>query len=66
VEFYDVETVDQIAAKMEADGGRFSTLLNAVIESAPFQRRRETPAGVPTAAEAKSASAAADQSNVKH
>ncbi len=39
-EYYDVETVDRIVAKLDKDGGRFSTLLTGVIESAPFQKRR--------------------------
>jgi len=40
LEYYDVETVDQIVASLNKDGGKFSTLLNGVIESSPFQRRR--------------------------
>jgi hypothetical protein len=40
LEFYDVATVDQIVAQLEKDDGRFSTLLTGVIESAPFQKRR--------------------------
>ncbi len=39
-EFYDVETVDRIVERLEQDGGRFSTLLLGIIESAPFQRTR--------------------------
>jgi uncharacterized protein DUF1588/uncharacterized protein DUF1585 len=39
-EYYDVETVDRIVARLEKDGGRFSALLMGVIESAPFQKRR--------------------------
>jgi hypothetical protein len=41
LEYYDVETVDQIVARLEEQNGRFSALLYGVIESAPFQRRRE-------------------------
>ena len=41
-ESYDVETVDRIVARLEANGGKFSELLYGVIESAPFQRRRNT------------------------
>jgi hypothetical protein len=40
VEYYDVETIDQIVQRMAADKGRFSALLMGVIESAPFQKRR--------------------------
>ena len=39
-EYYDVETTDQIVARLDKDGGRFSALLLGVIESAPFQKRR--------------------------
>ena len=44
LEFYDVATVDQIVAELEKDDGRFSTLLLGVIESAPFQKRRNVSA----------------------
>jgi hypothetical protein len=40
IEYYDLETIDQIVDKLERDQGRFSTLLMGVIESAPFQERR--------------------------
>ncbi len=43
VEYYDVPTVDAIAAKLAKDNGRFSTLLFGVLESAPFQQRRTAP-----------------------
>lgn len=43
LEYYDVHTVDQIVARLEAEEGRFSALLMGVIESAPFQRRRNAP-----------------------
>ena len=39
-EYYDVETIDQIVARLDKAGGRFSALLMGVIESAPFQKRR--------------------------
>jgi hypothetical protein len=39
-EYYDVETIDGIVRDMEKDGGRFSTLLMGVVESAPFQKMR--------------------------
>jgi hypothetical protein len=50
-EYYDVETVDRIVAQLDKDKGRFSRLLTGVIESAPFQKRRNissTSASVPT------------------
>jgi hypothetical protein len=50
LEYYDVETVDRIVADLERDGGRFSTLLLGVIDSAPFQRQRAAaPTGVAAA-----------------
>jgi hypothetical protein len=41
LEYYDAETVDQIVARLE-DNGRFSVLLTGVINSAPFQKRRNS------------------------
>jgi len=43
-EYYDVEAIDRIAEQLERDEGRFSTLLMGVIESAPFQKRRNSTA----------------------
>ena len=43
VEYYDVPTVDAIVARLDQDGGRCSTLLFGVLESAPFQLRRVAP-----------------------
>ena len=40
LEDYDVHTVDQIVESLEREQGRFSALLMGVIESAPFQKRR--------------------------
>jgi len=40
LEYYDVETVDQITARLQKNGGRFSALVAGVIESAPFQKSR--------------------------
>ena len=47
LEYYDVETVDQIVRRLEKNGGHFSALLDGIVESAPFQKRRITsdPAG---------------------
>ena len=39
-EYYDVETVDEIVKRLNANDGRFSALLMGVIESAPFQKMR--------------------------
>jgi hypothetical protein len=43
LEYYDAATVDEIVERLEKNGGHFSALLNGVIESAPFQKRRNTP-----------------------
>jgi hypothetical protein len=40
VEYYDIETLDQIVARLEKENGKFSALLDGVIQSAPFQKRR--------------------------
>ena len=40
LEYYDVETVDQIMGRLEKNNGHFSALLMGVIESAPFQKSR--------------------------
>lgn len=40
LEYYDEVTVDQIAAQLDAENGRFSSLLFGIIESAPMQRQR--------------------------
>jgi hypothetical protein len=42
VEYYDVETIDQIVDRLEKQDGRFSALLTGIIESAPFQKMRTT------------------------
>ncbi|HWY74233.1 MAG TPA: DUF1592 domain-containing protein [Verrucomicrobiae bacterium] len=40
LDYSDVETVDEIVDSLEKDHGRFSALLDGIIESAPFQKRR--------------------------
>ena len=40
LEYYDVETCDQIVARVEAANGRASALIAGVVESAPFQKTR--------------------------
>jgi mono/diheme cytochrome c family protein len=50
LEYSDVETVDQIVERLEREQGRFSALLTGVIESAPFQKRRNVTAVAAAAA----------------
>jgi hypothetical protein len=40
LEYYDLETVDQIVRRLEKADGHFSALLMGIIESAPFQKQR--------------------------
>jgi hypothetical protein len=40
LEYYDVETVDQIVARIEKADGRVSALIAGVVDSAPFQKTR--------------------------
>lgn len=40
MEYYDVETIDQIVKRLQDNDGRFSALLMGVIDSAPFQKMR--------------------------
>ncbi len=61
LEYYDVETVDKIVARLDEQNGRFSAVLYGVIESAPFQRRRES---VPMAAD-ESAPHSPQQAKIK-
>jgi hypothetical protein len=54
LEYYDVETVDQIVDRIEKANGRASALLAGVVESAPFQKCRKpssATASIPPAAE---------------
>jgi hypothetical protein len=41
LDYYDVETVDQIVHRIEKANGRASALLAGVVESAPFQKCRK-------------------------
>ena len=41
LEYYDVETVDQIVDRLKKEDGHFSALLIGIIESAPFQKSRQ-------------------------
>jgi hypothetical protein len=40
LEYYDTEAVDQIVDRLDKANGKFSALLMGVIESVPFQKRR--------------------------
>ncbi len=40
LDYYDVETVDQIVARIEKSGGKPSALIAGIVESAPFQKTR--------------------------
>lgn len=40
LEYYDLDTVDGLVARLEKDGGHASTLIMGVIESVPFQKSR--------------------------
>jgi hypothetical protein len=40
LEHYDVHTIDQIVGRLQQDEGRSGALLLGIIESAPFQKRR--------------------------
>ena len=53
IEYYDVEAVDRIVDGLEKNDGRFSALLMGIIESAPFQERRNKSA--PSAPPARAA-----------
>lgn len=40
MEWYDVETVDQIVERLQHENGRFSALIDGIVDSSAFQRRR--------------------------
>jgi hypothetical protein len=40
LDYRDVETVDQIVANLDAQGGRFSVLLMGILDSSAFQKRQ--------------------------
>ena len=42
LDYYDVETVDQIVGRVEKADGRISALIAGVVESSPFQKTRST------------------------
>ena len=43
-EYQDVETVDQVVDRVEREGGKLSSIVVGLIESSPFQKRRNQPA----------------------
>ena len=47
LEYYDIHTLDQIVARLDQEEGRFSALLMGIVESAPFQKRRNPGAPEP-------------------
>ncbi|MEO5960606.1 MAG: DUF1592 domain-containing protein, partial [Opitutaceae bacterium] len=51
VEYYDISTIDQLAAQLEASGGRPSALLHGIVNSVPFQQRRQTASSLAVDAE---------------
>jgi hypothetical protein len=65
LEYYDVQTVDQIVDQLEKSGGHPSALLTGIVESAPFQRTRKatSKAGNERSAEAKEAAPTPGLSN---
>jgi Protein of unknown function (DUF1588)/Protein of unknown function (DUF1585)/Protein of unknown function (DUF1592) len=40
VEYYDATTIDQLVARLESRGGNLRELIQGIVESAPFQKRR--------------------------
>jgi hypothetical protein len=42
LEYYDEYTIDQIVDQLEQKDGRFLALIEGIVESAPFQKRRKT------------------------
>jgi hypothetical protein len=48
LEAEDVDTVDRIVDRIEKEDGRFSALLMGIVESAPFQQRRDVTVALST------------------
>lgn len=48
LDYRDTATLDQLVARLTADGGRLDSLLDGVIRSAPFQRQRPAPSTAAT------------------
>jgi mono/diheme cytochrome c family protein len=60
LDYYDTETVDRLVEGLESSGGRPSTLLLGIINSAPFQQRRQPPRQEEVAADAAAGPKTAD------
>ena len=43
LDYYDTVTLDQLVARLEQTGGKPSALLHGIVNSAPFQQRRQAP-----------------------
>ena len=43
LDYYDVATVDNLVAQLEANDGRPSVLIDGIVNSAAFQQSRLTP-----------------------
>jgi hypothetical protein len=41
LDYYDTDTVDALVAQLESDGGKPAALLLGIVNSAPFQERRQ-------------------------
>jgi len=50
MEYYDVETIDQIVKQLQAQDGKFNAMLAGIIDSAPFQKMRTAATVTVTAA----------------
>lgn len=64
MEASDVETIDQIVERMKHENGRFSALLSGIVDSAAFQRRRNTKDRMAAAAPAGPAASEAPTANL--
>jgi hypothetical protein len=42
IEYYDTVTLDQLVEQLEASGGRPSALFHGIVNSVPFQQRRQS------------------------
>ena len=54
LDYYDVQAVDEIVARLEKENGRPSALVMGIIESAPFQKRRAVGAATAAVGQGKS------------
>lgn len=63
MEYYDVETLDQLVEQLEAADARPSALISGIIESAPFQRTR---LGEPAYSQRNDSSPAPSDTHVAH